>query len=162
MTGSASVVAPGSDECDAVMRVLPDAIPCELHSELKRVFAPDSAFWEETGYHSQERGYFSFYYNLASSPSHVVEKLITSLRSRLPRKAREAVVGAEWWLHTKPGGRHVGHQLHFDTDEAALAAAAQRGIRKKRKGKASPSFPIYSTVCYVTTGAVADDAGGAT
>ena len=64
---------------------------------------------------------------MSRPPSHAVERLISELLPKLPKlQARAAgggaskIVGAEWWVHTRAAGRHLGHQLHFDTDEVMV------------------------------------------
>eukprot|EP00957_Ditylum_brightwellii_P149361 11375289-Ditylum_brightwellii.AAC.1 len=53
-------------------------------------------------------------------------------------QALAELAGFEWWVHTRPHGANLGHQLHFDTDEALLE---QDQI---------VSFPICATVLYLT------------
>ena len=52
----------------------------------------------------------------------------------------DEIIGAEWWLHHRPVGANLGHQLHFDTDEALL----------DQQGKVT--HPLVSTVLYLTGG----------
>jgi hypothetical protein len=52
------------------------------------------------------------------------------------------IVGAEWWVHTRPHRANLGHPLHFDTDEWLL------------NSKHEVSHPIVSSVLYLTGGGV--------
>ena len=53
-------------------------------------------------------------------PSNTVELLAAHL---LPLTGcGDRIVGCEWWVHTRSDGRSIGHQMHFDTEEATLAA----------------------------------------
>ena len=121
--------------------VFQDAIPPDMARVLRYAFRPDAPYWDQSGY---ERGvYYSFWsdYN-ANNPvaSNVVEDVILSFM--LPRVKQvvdvSELAGFEWWVHTRPQGANLGHQLHFDTDEALLE---QDQI---------VSFPISATVLYLT------------
>jgi hypothetical protein len=57
------------------------------------------------------------------------------------------IVGYEWWVHTRPVAANLGHNLHFDTDEAWLAQEQQL------------AHPVVSSVLYLTGGGAG---GGAT
>ena len=49
------------------------------------------------------------------------------------------LVGCEWWVHSRPVGKaSVGHQLHYDTDELALAQGGE------------VHHPLMSSVVYLT------------
>ena len=50
------------------------------------------------------------------------------------------ICGFEWWVHTRPIQANLGHNLHFDTDEALLS----------QEGKIT--HPITSSVLYLTGG----------
>ena len=52
----------------------------------------------------------------------------------------ETIVGYEWWVHTRAMTANLGHNLHFDTDEALL----------RRNG--TVSHPCISSVLYLTGG----------
>ena len=52
----------------------------------------------------------------------------------------QEICGFEWWVHTRPIQANLGHNLHFDTDEALLS----------QEGKIS--HPIASSVLYLTGG----------
>eukprot|EP00949_MAST-11_sp_MAST-11-sp1_P003646 g3646.t1 len=105
----------GSSPCPC--RELRGAVPEELLKALRVAFQPSSPFWAGTDY--KNRGYFSFWYDFDRRPSNLVELLI---RSVAPLTGNADICGAEWWVHHRPEGRNLGHQLHFDTDEATLIA----------------------------------------
>jgi hypothetical protein len=77
---------------------------------------------------------------------YVVEHLLPRVRSVVAAatannnagQQEQPVLGFEWWAHTRPHGANLGHQLHFDTDEALLE---QDGTVKT---------PIAATVTYLT------------
>jgi hypothetical protein len=48
----------------APVRQFRAAVPADVGAVLRRAFGRDAAFWEETGYHTAERGYFSFWRDL--------------------------------------------------------------------------------------------------
>jgi hypothetical protein len=50
------------------------------------------------------------------------------------------IVGYEWWVHTRSVAANLGHNLHFDTDEAWLNSTGE------------VSHPILSSVLYLTSG----------
>lgn len=52
----------------------------------------------------------------------------------------EPIVGYEWWVHTRPVAANLGHNLHFDTDEAGLAQDQ------------TIDHPVLSSVLYLTGG----------
>ena len=100
-----------------VVRRWDGAVPPVLLASLQAAFAVDSPFWRETGY--ADRGYFSFWYDAREPPANAVEALARHL---LPfTGCGDRVVGCEWWVHTRSEGRSMGHQMHFDTEEATLA-----------------------------------------
>jgi len=73
----------------------------------------------------------------------IVHHLLPLVQKRLSRchnrgTKRPQIVGAEWWTHTREVGVNLGHQLHFDTDEAMLAQTT------------IPLHPIVSSVLYLT------------
>ena len=52
----------------APVRQFRAAVPADVGAVLRRTFGRDAAFWEETGYHTAERGYFSFWRDLRNAP----------------------------------------------------------------------------------------------
>ena len=50
------------------VRAFDGALPLTLLARLRRVFAPDSAFWDEHGYHEEGCGFFSYAHDLTQSP----------------------------------------------------------------------------------------------
>ncbi|KAG8466731.1 hypothetical protein KFE25_008110 [Diacronema lutheri] len=107
------------------VRLFADAVPPALASTLCAAFAPGAAFWRQTGYHtaSVEKRYFTFFYDVrAARPSNAVEALIAHLH---PLLARDDVACAEWWAHTRPVGRHPGHELHYDLEEGVMEASGR-------------------------------------
>ena len=139
--------AGGKGSADEVppVRLVKSAVPPALMEKLLKVFAPGATFWKETCY--EHRGYYSFYYPLHRPPSNVVAALIQHLRGCLPPDVAARVVGAEWWVHTRPVGRNLGHQMHFDTEETVLNTTGR------------VAHPVVSSVVYLSGGAAA---GGAT
>ena len=114
-------------------------VPPELLRRLKAAFAQDSPFWRETDY--AERGYFSFWHDAAMPPRTVVDELAMTL---LPLTGHaERIVGFEWWVHTRAEARSIGHQMHFDTEEASLAAGRL-------------VHPLVSSVTYLSGGGRSD------
>ena len=108
-------------------------VPAALLDRLRDAFAVASPFWSESGYAG--RGYFSFWYDVSRPPRSIVERLAQQL---LPLTGcAEEVVGCEWWVHTRAEGRSIGHQMHFDTEEATL----QRG---------DILHPLVSSVTYLS------------
>mmetsp|Transcript_69 Transcript_69/g.234 ORF Transcript_69/g.234 Transcript_69/m.234 type:complete len:633 (-) Transcript_69:79-1977(-) len=119
---------------DAPVRLLKNALDADLMKALCSSFSPSSPFWEGTNY--ADGAYFSFWYDITQKPSNLVEKAIQEL---LPLVGRDDIVGAEWWVHSRPSGRNLGHQLHFDTEENSL------------NGKdATILHPVVSSVTYLT------------
>ena len=51
--------------------------------------------------------------------------------------AEPPIVGYEWWVHTRPLAANLGHNLHFDTDEALL------------KSEQRVTHPVVSSVLYL-------------
>jgi hypothetical protein len=114
-----------------VVQYVPSVVPLYWSDRMRGMFRPSSPFWEETNY--AERGYFSFWYDVQQRPKNVVEHVIQQyilpqcleqhqqLQQRQQRReahtGKTAIVGAEWWVHSRPLGRNLGHQLHFDTGE---------------------------------------------
>ena len=117
-------------------------LPDDLYKRLCKIFSPSAAFWTESDY--QNRGYFSFFEDITTdskrNPRHLIDDVVVNYL--LPR-AQAAVpsgniVGYEFWAHTRPLDANLGHQLHFDTDEALLA----------QENKVT--HPIVSSVLYLT------------
>jgi hypothetical protein len=65
---------------------------------------------------------------------------------QLGEETAAEICGFEWWVHTRPIQANLGHNLHFDTDEALLS----------QEGKIT--HPLLSSVLYLTGG----EQGGAT
>ena len=121
-------------------KILPD----KLYRRLSDIFGPNSAYWKESSY--QNRGYYSFFTDLTadiiSSPSNIIEDVVVNyllpmVKNERPVEAAK-IVGYEWWTHTRPLSANLGHQLHFDTDEALLDQ------------KKELTHPIVSSVLYLT------------
>lgn len=148
-------------------------LPPYLYQRLCSVFAPNASYWRESDYAT--RGYFSFFMDRRRSkekddnkpppPLNLIEHVIVHymmphLQEQLHKHA-ESIAGFEWWVHTRPTGANLGHNLHFDTDEALLAQ------RRKQKGDQDGdnanddgggddddwiTHPLVSSVLYLTTG----------
>lgn len=115
-------------------------LPQELHDAMCRTFAPDAVYWNESDY--AHRGYHSYFFDIAE-PSNLIEEVIVNHLLPLAKKCyggKEEIVGAEWWTHHRPIQANLGHNLHFDTDEALLS---QEQVI---------SHPIVSSVLYLTAG----------
>ncbi|KAL1521215.1 hypothetical protein AB1Y20_022764 [Prymnesium parvum] len=102
-------------------------VPRRVAAALRRAFAPHAPYWRETGYHdaSAEKRYFTFYVDLtrpASAHASLIEQLIHHLR---PLTRRDDLIGAEWWVHSRAAGRGIGHELHFDVEEAHMEATGE-------------------------------------
>ncbi|KAL9181911.1 hypothetical protein ACHAXT_012254 [Thalassiosira profunda] len=143
-------------------------LPPHLYSRLCSVFAPDAAYWKESDYNN--RGYYSYFVDLDAAtdasrsvrerPTNVIEDAVVNhllpLAERtLSENARAdkpppRIVGAEWWVHTRPLGANLGHQVHFDTDEGLLS-------REKRV-----THPVVSSVLYLTGATENKSGAGAT
>ena len=123
-------------------------LPPKLYKELCDVFRPNAVYWEESDY--DHRGYYSYFLDLTKemekSPSNIIEDVIVNhllplAKRGLSAEEGEKIVGAEWWCHHRPISANLGHNLHFDTDEALLAE------------EQSITHPIMSSVLYLTGGA---------
>jgi len=94
-------------------------VPPLLSRSLKECFKPSSEYWLETNY--ANNGYFSFWTGLKEE-TNIVDRLIQ--RHLLPMLSKtmdtSAIVGAEWWVHTREMKGDIGHRLHFDTDETGV------------------------------------------
>ena len=140
-----SAAPPGSP-----VRMFAEAVPQSMAAQLADALAPDAAYWRETGYDTRE--YFSWFFDLRGSPrpSNTVEALIMRLLPLVESVGGCKMVGAEWWTHTRPAGRNVGHQLHYDLEEGILEATGDI------------VHPAVSSVVYLSGGeaaAGADTAG---
>ena len=92
---------------------------------------------EETDY--EHRGYYSYFVDMVMTLTNVMEQVIFELLLPLAQqRTSQKIVGAEWWVHTRPIEANIGHNLHFDTDEAMLA----------QEGKIT--HPVVSSVLYLT------------
>ena len=143
------------------VRAFDGAVPPGTLARLRRVFAPDSAFWEEHGYHEDGCGFFSYAHDLTESPESLGTRAISDAP---PRSLMDAVIGnvravaarafpaaasataAEWWAHSRPHAS--GHQMHFDSDDEGLPAAAGSRDDAPRRIR----HPICSAVVFVTGG----------
>jgi hypothetical protein len=151
--------------------VLPDSI----YKRLCDVFAPKAAYWIESDY--ENRGYYSYFMDIPPAfkssvavpsrndetknqsdfqASNLLEDVIWNhlyplVQRRLSKEkgvAETKIHGAEWWVHTRPIQANLGHNLHFDTDEALL----------KQDGQIT--HPIYSSVLYLTGGGTSSKSAG--
>ena len=147
-------------------------LPPAIYQRLCKVFEPNATYWTDSDY--DHRGYYSYFHDIPpalqkESPERFVASnlmedviwnhlypLVNQKVQSQPSKdnggddqAATTICGAEWWVHTRPVQANLGHNLHFDTDEALLA---QDSV---------VSSPIYSSVLYLTGGS-ADREGGAT
>ncbi|KAL3789838.1 hypothetical protein ACHAW5_011261 [Stephanodiscus triporus] len=148
-------------------------LPPELHRRLCALFKPGAPYWKESDY--DNRGYYSYFLGLNDDvvddaptsvgskkriPTNVIEDVIfkhllplaeRSLRENkvgIPSSSPPRIVGAEWWVHTRPVGANLGHQVHFDTDESLL--------NRERK----VTHPIVSSVLYLTGAGRDREVGG--
>jgi hypothetical protein len=139
---------------DGKTGVLPD----KIYQQITQLFAPQAAYWKESDY--DHRGYYSYFTNMPTkrdakdqfAVTHVIDDVIWNhmyplvLQQQKQQSANkiddkeQVICGAEWWVHTRPVQANLGHNLHFDTDEALLD---QEGII---------THPLYSTVLYLTGG----------
>jgi hypothetical protein len=133
-------------------------IPTYLYDSMKKVFAPDAAYWRESDYST--RGYYSFFHDVDAAdekqPRNLIEEVI--INHLLPRAQQcldsmpnvddeernsedsTKICGFEWWTHTRPIQANLGHNLHFDTDESML----------DQEGKVT--HPVLSSILYLTGG----------
>jgi hypothetical protein len=124
-----------------------NVLPAALYEKLVHFFKPDAVYWQQSDY--DQRGYYSYFmdYNDAarSTPTNVIEDAIVNhmlplVKSRLTEQQASNICGFEWWVHTRPLQANLGHNLHFDTDEALL------------KDKGEITHPLVSSVLYLTGG----------
>lgn len=131
-------------------------LPSTLYKRICSIFEPKAPYWDESDYNN--RGYYSYFIDfddrsnngqsVKDRPTNVIEEVIVKhllpLAERTLKEehkgAPPAIVGAEWWCHTRALGANLGHQLHFDTDESLLG-------REKRV-----THPAVSSVLYLTGG----------
>ena len=127
-------------------------LPQEHYQHICKLFAPGASYWDESDYNN--RGYYSYYFDVKAKSRNVVEDAI--IHHLLPlaeqtlqeeHKSAQAIVGAEWWVHTRPQSANLGHPLHFDTDEWLLNTTHE------------VSHPIVSSVLYLTGGGTGAAAG---
>jgi hypothetical protein len=117
-------------------------LPTHVLDQLRRAFNSDSPYWMESSY--SQRGYYSFFIDRlqqGGKPKDFIQDVIESYLLPLVEKQLEPndnpIVGYEWWVHTRPVAANLGHNLHFDTDEALL------------KSQQQVTHPIVSTVLYL-------------
>lgn len=127
-------------------------LPTKLYQNLCELFSPDASYWKESDY--DHRGYYSYFIDLEGKanetnlsvrdcPTNIIEDVIVNHLLPLAEQTLQdsnTIVGAEWWTHTRAIGANLGHQIHFDTDEALL--------RREKK----VTHPIISSVLYITGG----------
>lgn len=127
-------------------------LPSDVYERLCKVFAPGAAYWRESDYDS--RGYYSYFIDKlppGQAPANLFEQvmmehLLPLAAKQLGEETAAEICGFEWWVHTRPIQANLGHNLHFDTDEALLS----------QEGKIT--HPLLSSVLYLTGG----EQGGAT
>jgi hypothetical protein len=135
-------------------RVFPNTVPDDLFDTLRYAFRPNAPYWEQSGY--DRNVYYSFWtdwplprpkgsaattensYIVSNTVEHyIVAYLLPLIKTISPDHILDAMKGFEWWVHTRPHGANLGHQLHFDTDEALLDQDGQ------------VEFPISASVTYL-------------
>ena len=116
LVNGADAAPPAAPDRSGVQR-WEGAVPPALLARLRAAFAIDSPFWEQTDYSA--RGYFSFWEATAAPPATLIDVYVREVLLPLVANADD-VVGAEWWVHTRASRRSIGHQMHFDTEEATL------------------------------------------
>lgn len=136
----------------AAVTAYDNVLPPVLYNRLCNLFSPKSAYWKESDY--EHRGYYSYFVSRKElhAPTIIdqaVEEYLLPLVERQLQKggsSTKPIVGFEWWVHHRPTNASLGHNLHFDTDEALLS----------QEGRIT--HPVYSSVLYLTGG----EKGGAT
>lgn len=121
-------------------------LPQEHYQSLCALFAPEASYWDQSDYNN--RGYYSYYFDIEKKTRNVVEDAIVNHLLPMAKRTLEEynkssapkIVGAEWWVHTRPHSANLGHPLHFDTDEWLLNSNQE------------VSHPIVSSVLYLTGG----------
>jgi hypothetical protein len=127
-------------------------LPTDVYERLCKVFAPGAAYWKESDYDT--RGYYSYFMDRpppGQAPTNLFEEVMVDhlmplAAKQLDEETAASICGFEWWVHTRPIQANLGHNLHFDTDEALLS----------QEGKIT--HPLVSSVLYLTGG----NQGGAT
>ena len=139
-------------------------LPFLLYQRLCMLFGPKASYWTESNYAT--RGYYSFFMDQSNPPQEdsktnataagrhsnliyevIEDHLLPLVQKELEKnKQTEEIVGYEWWVHHRPVGQNLGHNLHFDTDEGLL------------KAQGEVTHPVYSSVLYLT----GEGDGGAT
>jgi hypothetical protein len=126
-------------------------LPPHLYHRLCAIFHPQAPYWQESDY--ANRDYYSFFMDVPPPHTHhdappaprnlldeiVMQHLLPLVQQQPWVDKKNAIVGYEWWVHTRPMAANLGHNLHFDTDEAGLR---QRTV----------SHPLVSSVFYLTGG----------
>jgi hypothetical protein len=150
---SATPVTTGDGSKAPVSFQIPEGLlPTDVYERLCKVFAPGAAYWRESDY--DNRGYYSYFIDLlppGQAPANLFEQvmmdhLLPLAAKQLGEETAASICGFEWWVHTRPIQANLGHNLHFDTDEALLS----------QEGKIT--HPLLSSVLYLTGGGQ----GGAT
>jgi len=120
-------------------------LPPGLYERVCKVFSPGSAYWKESNY--QNRGYYSFFQDLSDDiiqkPRNLIQDIVVNhllplAENEISKNNSSKIVGFEWWTHSRPLSANLGHQMHFDTDEAML------------EQENTISHPIVSSVLYLT------------
>ena len=119
-------------------------LPPAHFAALVRTFAPEAPFWKESDY--DQRGYYSFYIPRLSETAvatdliqDVIENYLLPLMEANMQACQQRIVGYEWWVHTRPVSAHLGHNLHFDSDETLLNT------------EGNVAHPLLSSVLYLDT-----------
>jgi hypothetical protein len=104
---------------------------------MQQCFQSSAPFWTVHGYNEYEsQGYFSFTFDLSTSPRNFIEQYILELyrlvQIEFPEKA-ERIKIAEWWAHCRP--HSMGHQMHYDSEN---------------EGNGEIRHPILSSVLYLS------------
>lgn len=91
--------------------IVDDALPGALHRSLKRAIVGLGRERIVAGYQT------TFWYELGTAPSNVVEAAVVKLAPLLPPKRRRGVIGVEWWL-SRMRTSNVKVDFHRDRDNA--------------------------------------------
>lgn len=134
-----------------VFRSTAGILPTTLYERLCQIFHPDADYWIESDYIN--RGYYSYFMNIPENykpgddkftPSNLIEDVVCNYLLPIVQQQRAhtdpPIVGYEWWIHTREVSANLGHNLHFDTDEALLSQ--EKVI----------THPEISSVLYLTGG----------
>ena len=172
-SSSSSLTSPRTTTTPVSFQSPTGILPAHLYERLCQVFHPDAPYWTESDY--ANRGYYSYFMDLlpdndkSFTPRNLIEDVVCNhllplaqqQQQQLSKQSKDSttddddddtqqpatIVGYEWWVHTRPISANLGHNLHFDTDEALLA---QDKII---------THPVVSSVLYLTGGGAG---GGAT